>query len=260
MLCVGSADGIESGIAPRHGYRFEAVATGRLRGMAWSRIPIEVSRVVRGTFEAHSLMGGFRPEVILATGGYVSAPAVFAGWLRRVPSLLFLPDITPGWAVRVLARFASRIAVSFPESQQFFPRGRSVVTGYPVREGIRSADREEARRALNLPSDEKVLLVLGGSQGAHSINRAVAAILRPLLQEAIVIHIAGRPDRDAMGAEAATLPHDLQGRYLLHGYLHEEIGLVLAAADLALGRAGASALGELPATALPSVLVPYPEA
>ena len=257
---VGSADGIESGIAPRHGYRFEPVATGRLRGIAWTRIPIEVVRVVQGTFEALGVVGRFRPQVVLATGGYVSAPAVFAGWLRRVPTLLYLPDLTPGWAVTGLARFVSRIAVSFPESQALFPRGRTIVTGYPVREGIRSASREEARRALDLSADEKVLLVLGGSQGARSINRAVAAIRDELLQEAVVIHIAGRADRDAMAEEADRLPARLRDRYRLHGYLHEDIGSALAAADLALGRAGASTLGEFPAARLPSVLVPYPAA
>ncbi|MFQ5945509.1 MAG: glycosyltransferase [Anaerolineae bacterium] len=257
---VGSPDGIESGIAPRHGYRFEPVATGRLRGISWMRIPIEVMRGVRGTFEALRIVGQFRPQVILATGGYVSAPAVFAGWIRKVPRLLYLPDLTPGWAVTVLARFASRIAVSFPESQELLPGGRTIVTGYPVRGGIRSASKEEARRALDLPAAEKVLLVLGGSQGALRINRAVSAIREELLQDAMVIHIAGSADREAMAKEAARLPDRLRERYRLYGYLHEEIGSALAAADLALGRAGASILGELPAAGLPSVLVPYPSA
>lgn len=260
LLYVGSADGIESEIAHRHGYRFEAVATGRLRGLPRRRLLREVARVVRGTLEALRVVGRFRPQVVLATGGYVSAPAVMACWLRRVPILLYLPDLEPGWAVSGLARFVRRIAVSFPESLPRLPKGRTIETGYPVRQAILSARRVDARGTLGLPADEKVLLILGGSQGAHSINRAVADIQDELLQEAVVIHITGRADRGAMEKEAAKLPSRLRSRYRLHEYLHEEIGLALAAADLALARAGASTLGEFPAAGLASVLVPYPAA
>jgi UDP-N-acetylglucosamine--N-acetylmuramyl-(pentapeptide) pyrophosphoryl-undecaprenol N-acetylglucosamine transferase len=216
--------------------------------------------VVLGIIEARRIVDEFKPQAIFATGGYVCFPAVVAGWLRGVPSLLHLPDIVPGLAVQALAPIASRVALSFPESKEYFTPKKSVVTGYPVRQEIISLDKVTAREELGINPEERLLLVLGGSRGAHNINLAVSQTLPQLLKVCQLIHIAGYQDEGWLREEKERLPQGLQERYRIHAYLHEEMAWAVVAADLALSRAGASTLGEFPAAGLPSILVPYPYA
>jgi UDP-N-acetylglucosamine--N-acetylmuramyl-(pentapeptide) pyrophosphoryl-undecaprenol N-acetylglucosamine transferase len=180
-----------------------------------------------------------------------------AAWTLRVPVLIYLPDIVPGLAIRFLSRFATRIAVTSKDSFQYLPRSKCVVTGYPVRPELLALDRSEARRRLGLDPNGPVLLVLGGSRGAKSINRALVAGLPELLSICQVVHISGKLDADWVRDATAHLPEALQGRYHLYPYLHE-IPAAMVAADLAVARAGAATMGEFPAAALPAVLVPYP--
>jgi UDP-N-acetylglucosamine--N-acetylmuramyl-(pentapeptide) pyrophosphoryl-undecaprenol N-acetylglucosamine transferase len=134
---------------------------------------------------------------------------------------------------------------------------RLAVTGYPTRPELGQWDRESARSHFNLSSNLPVLLIAGGSKGARSINQPVFAALPALLAMAQVIHITGSLDKEAAEAARAGLPADLQARYHIYDYLHEDMGAALAAADLAVTRAGASTLGEYPLFGLPAILVPY---
>lgn len=260
ILYVGSEEGLEKEIVPRQGIKYERVATASLVGSPWWRIPGQILRTLWGTLQAWQILGRFRPQVILATGGYVSAPAVVAGWLQRTPILLYLPDVEPGLAVRLMSPLARRIALSFAETHAYFPQEKILITGYPVRAGVWAEDRKTARDKLGLPLDEKMLLILGGSRGAQALNRIVAKILPELLSKTWVLHICGGIDFEAMQRERDKLPAPLRDRYRLVAYLYEEMPQALVAADLGLARAGASVLGEFPAAGLPSILVPYPHA
>ncbi|MGD1993188.1 MAG: UDP-N-acetylglucosamine--N-acetylmuramyl-(pentapeptide) pyrophosphoryl-undecaprenol N-acetylglucosamine transferase, partial [Anaerolineae bacterium] len=182
-----------------------------------------------------------------------------AAWTLRVPILLYLPDIEPGLAVRFIARLATRIAVTTEDSLAYFPPRKTVVTGYPVRPSFAEVDRDRARARLGVASDQPVVLVFGGSHGARSINRAVVSNLEALLREVQVVHLSGELDWPWVSERAEQLPPDLRARYSVHSYLHD-MGAALAAADLAVCRAGASTLGELPYFGLPAILVPYPHA
>jgi UDP-N-acetylglucosamine--N-acetylmuramyl-(pentapeptide) pyrophosphoryl-undecaprenol N-acetylglucosamine transferase len=173
--------------------------------------------------------------------------------------MLFVPDIEPGLALRLLARFADRIAVSTSDSQGYFAKS-VIVTGYPVREGLKKWTPESGRAALGLGRDLPVLLVAGGSKGARSINQALVARLPEILEVAQVVHITGTGEWEAVSGATASLSGSLAPRYKPFAYLHEEMGAALAAADLAVTRAGASVLGELPLFGLPAILVPYPHA
>ncbi len=211
------------------------------------------------------------PDVCLVTGGYVCAPVAIACRMRRVPVMVYLPDMTPGMAVRWLSYLAQRVAVSFPEAADFFG-SKAVVTGYPVRAELVEAvaDREMTRqrlgRALGIDwtlSDQNghplpLLLVFGGSSGARSINRAVWQDLPDLLQAGQILHVVGNRDWPLLAAEAPELPPVLAARYHPVAYLHTEMTWALAAADLVVARAGASTLGEFPVARLPAVLVPLP--
>jgi len=216
-------------------------------------------KLIRGWVWAYRLVRRERPAALFATGGYASVPVALAAWALRVPILVYLPDIEPGLAVRFIARLAARVAVTVEDSRVYFPARKVVVTGYPVRPEFHEVDRDEARSALGLSVDEPALLVMGGSRGARSINRALGEVLEQVLELAQVVHVSGTLDWSWVAERRAALPLAAQDRYRAFPYLHE-VGLALAAADLAVCRAGASTLGELPFFGLPAVLVPYPHA
>lgn len=260
FLFVGDASGLEAQLILREGFPFQGITTASLLGSPPWRLPGQLRRVVLGITQARRIVDEFKPQAILATGGYVCFPTVVAGWLRGVPSLLYLPDIVPGLAVRALAPIASRVALSFAESKGYFAPQKSVVTGYPVRQEIVTLDKATAREELGISREEKLLLILGGSRGAHKINLAVCQTLSELLKICRVVHIGGYEDERRLKEERERLPKELRERYRIHAYLHEEMPWALAAADLAVSRAGASTLGEFPAAGLPSILVPYPYA
>jgi UDP-N-acetylglucosamine--N-acetylmuramyl-(pentapeptide) pyrophosphoryl-undecaprenol N-acetylglucosamine transferase len=168
--------------------------------------------------------------------------------------------VEPGLAVRFLARFATRIAVTAEDSRAYLPARKVVVTGYPVRPALLTADRPAARAHFGVGPADRLLLVFGGSRGAHSINVAVGESLAELTQLAVVLHVCGPEDEPEFQARRAALPAELQDRYHPYGYLHDDMPLALVAADVVVSRAGAAGMGEYPAAGLPSVLIPYPYA
>jgi UDP-N-acetylglucosamine--N-acetylmuramyl-(pentapeptide) pyrophosphoryl-undecaprenol N-acetylglucosamine transferase len=216
-------------------------------------------KAAKGTRQARRLIAEFRPDVLFVTGGYVAGPVTVAASRAGVPVFIYLPDVEPGLAIQRMSRFATKVGVTFPESARHFP-GKAVVTGYPVRADILSlvGQKPMARQRLGLPMDEQVVLVFGGSRGARSINQALAVALPVLLPRCQVVHVSGTLDWPEVEARVQGLPHAVRARYHAYPYLHEEMSLALAAADLVVARAGASTLGEFPALALPSILVPYP--
>lgn len=257
---MGSASGIEADLAMRAGWPFQGISTASLKGSSpWTLLP-RIIRLARGTAQSLRVIDRFSPQAVLTTGGYVCAPPIVAAWVRDVPTLVYLPDLTPGLAIRFLARFATVIAVSFPESKNYFAPGKAVVTGYPVREELFKTDKLSARRRLRLDEGEKTLLVFGGSQGAHSINSAVSDALEELLQICQLVHIGGDTDAPWLQARRDELPRALARKYTVCSYLHDEMIVALAAADLVVARAGAATTAEFPALGLPSILIPYPYA
>jgi UDP-N-acetylglucosamine--N-acetylmuramyl-(pentapeptide) pyrophosphoryl-undecaprenol N-acetylglucosamine transferase len=261
LTFVGNG-GIEQSLVGQSGLKFAAyhdVRGGPLHGVSWGRRLISAANLLIGTAQSIGLMMRHKPKALLSTGGWGGLPMALAAWLFRVPMLIYLPDIEPGLTIRVLSRFARRVAVTAEESLAFFRPGQAVVTGYPVREGMTTAARDQAFAHFNLDPARKTLLVFGGSLGARSINSALFEILPQLLADGFqVTHITGKldwPRAEAMQKTLAQPEH-----YHAYAYLHHEMGLALAAADLVVSRAGASVLGEFPLFDLPSILVPYPYA
>jgi len=260
LLFVGSQNGMERHLVSRAGLPFAGVAAAPVLGRSALMASKSIFHLGLGLVQATRLLLRHQPAAILATGGYVCVPVVLAGWLLRVPSVVYLPDVEPGWAVRFLSRFASRIAVTSEASCRFLPRHKVVVTGYPVRPELRAATGVAGRRAFGIAADSRVLLVLGGSRGAHRVNLAVHDALPRLLSIAEVIHGCGPADYDWLSRRREELDSVLSARYHLRAYLYEELADAMAAADLVVSRAGASVMGEYPAFGLPSLLVPYPYA
>jgi UDP-N-acetylglucosamine--N-acetylmuramyl-(pentapeptide) pyrophosphoryl-undecaprenol N-acetylglucosamine transferase len=163
--------------------------------------------------------------------------------------------------LKSLARVADRIAITTRDTRAYLGSHPSVVvTGYPTRTDLRSWNREQALAVLGLSAELPVLFVFGGSKGARSINQALWAVLPELLPEMQIVHITGQLDWPEIEGVLASLPVDHADRYHPYPFLHQEMGAAFTVADLALSRAGASTLGELPLFGLPAVLVPYPYA
>lgn len=291
-LYVGSVGGMEAALVARESVLpFHALPAAAVRGRDPLTMVRNLMTLARGTMAARHLIARDHPAAILGTGGYVCVPVFLAARMARVPTMIYLPDVVPGLAVRLLARLADLVACSVADSGRYlglmpvdFERAvphlttrnhtvRLVVTGYPVRQELFRADRRACRAMFGLSDEAPTLLVAGGSRGARSINRAIAALLPLLLPLMEIIHVCGREgDSTFLQAAMRALPENLQKRYHLFEYLHSAPDMsahsgspamptmiaALVAADLAVCRSGASILGELPAVGLPAVLVPYP--
>ena len=281
VLWIGGEGGMETKLVERSGIPFRTIPAAGVHGIGLRTLPRNLWQVGRGVLASRRILREFKPDVLFFTGGYVAVPMALAGW--KVPSLLYVPDIEPGLALNTLARFADKIAITAEDSLRYFTNTRGThadknadritLTGYPVRANLARWTRQEARKELNLSEEGPILLVLGGSKGARSINTAVLANLPSLVEAAQIIHITGELDwpnveekakdlfnDDLQRSTIAGIPTIQSARYHAYPYLHELMGAALAAADLALSRAGASTLGEYPLFGLPAVLVPYPHA
>jgi len=257
-LWVGGEGGMEQELVKRAGISYRSIPAAGVHGVGLRALPANLVKLTHGVLAARRILHEFRPDVLFFTGGYVAAPMAVAG--RGIPALLYVPDIEPALALKFLARFADRIALTAPDSRRYFSRPeRLLVTGYPLRADLLNWSREKATQHFGLSSALPVLLVTGGSKGARSINMAVLRHLNDLLADAQIVHISGSLDWPVVEQAAQHLPAQLQSRYHAMPYLHD-MGAALAAADLVLSRAGASTLGEYPCFGLPAVLVPYPYA
>ncbi len=259
---VGSADGFEKPLIEQSGVVFDhyaEVQAGPLNGVGVLRALASAGRMAVGFGQAWRLLLRHRPQSLLLTGGWANVPLALAANMLRVPILIFLPDIEPGQTIQWLARLPSHIALTVADSARYFPGKQTIVTGYPLRESLLHATREAGLAHFGLRADAPVLLVFGGSRGARSINQAIEAILPDLLNDGWqVIHVTGT--LDAERSAAAVAGYGGHPGYRSFAYLHGDMGLAMAAADLVVCRAGASTLGELPHFGLPAVLVPYPHA
>jgi UDP-N-acetylglucosamine--N-acetylmuramyl-(pentapeptide) pyrophosphoryl-undecaprenol N-acetylglucosamine transferase len=216
----------------------------------------------QGLRAAWRILKDYQPNAVFFTGGYVAVPMAVAAMFRKIPALLYVPDIEPGLALKTLAHFAQKIAVTTEESIQFFRQNAKIlVTGYPVRTEVTNWNKNTGREHLGITSAGlPVLLIFGGSKGAHSINAALIEHLNHLLERVEVIHISGELDWPLAQSARAAISPEKTSRYHAYPYLHEDMGAALAAADLVVSRAGASILGELPLFGLPAILAPYPHA
>lgn len=213
--------------------------------------------------QAAAILARHRPAAIFTTGGYVAVPVLLAAAPLRIPVVLWDGNVIPGRAVRLTARLADAIAVSFEATCAALAgtaKGRPCyVTGTPIRD-TRDVDREAARARMGVPDGVRVLLVFGGSQAVRRFNTAVTEALPRLVERVAVIHVTGDDGYAAALAGREALPEVLRGRYLPHPFLRDDMLAALASADLVVGRAGSSTLAEVSALGVPIVVVPYPHA
>jgi len=266
ILWIGGIGGMEEELVRRENIPFTAIPAAGVHGVGLRNLPGNIRQIGRGYHAARQVIHQFNPDVMFFTGGYVAVPVALAGRLhgarkRRPTNVLYVPDIEPGLALRVVSWLADRIALTVEDSMIYFSdQSKLMVSGYPTRLGLHAWSLDEARKVFDLSPDYPTLLVFGGSKGARSINQAMIRILPQILIDTQVIHISGHLDWPDIERAKKSLDEETQTRYHIHPYLHAEMGAALRAANLVVSRAGASVLGEYPLFGLPAILVPYPYA
>lgn len=237
-------------------------------GFSWRRFPIyawdaavALASGLSALVRALVVLAQERPKVVIGTGGYGSAPAVVAAWLRGVPVLIHEPDSVIGLANRFLARFARTITLGYGDVAAALPDGRTRATGNPVRRDFRTVRRAEARRSLGIKPGQRLVVAFGGSQGSRTINQAVSRAAEALLRdgETHLLHVSGGRDYAMLQEAVKKMGEPVRERYRLYPHLDErEMATALAAGDAVVMRGGASAIAEAAATGIPAVVVPYP--
>lgn len=247
---VGTAEGIERTLVePMQSVTYHAIHSGKLRRYFSVKNFTDPFRVLQGAGEAATLLRRLRPHVVFSKGGFVSVPVVYGAWVHKIPCVLHESDITPGLANRISIPLARKVCTTFPEAAQALG-DKAIHTGTPLRAMLFSGDPQRGLAFLGLTGEKPILLMMGGSTGAASVNAALRGALDALLPRFDIAHICGRGNLDPA----------LEGRagYRQIEYVNEELPDVYAATSFMLSRAGANALSEILALAKPVLLVPYP--
>lgn len=271
LLYVGQAGGMEERIVAASGLKFKGIQAGKFRRYhsagALEQImnlhtlapnAKDAVRTVAGVADSLKVLRAFKPDVVFLKGGFVCVPVGIAAKMLRLPYVIHESDVSPGLANRILARWASRIAVGFPvKSYRDLDRTKLVFTGNPVRNEVIQADRAEGLKKFELDADLPVLFVTGGSGGAAQINDMVVRAMPELLERCQMIHLTGEREFDRVQFELKRMGKiQNMERYHAYGFLMGEMAAALAVADVVIARAGANTIAELAALGRPTVLIP----
>ena len=268
ILFLGTADNMEMDLVPREGFPIRAISAGNLHRSLKPREVVHNLRsgalLMEGIRQAKRILGEFRPDAVLGTGGYVCCPVLIAASRMRIPTLLHEANALPGLTTRMLEKHTDQLMVAFEESRKYYREPEKVVcTGMPVRSGFRDRDRAMARRSLGIPEDLPLILSFGGSLGAARMNEALAAIAAKQEKSPRfrLLHATGggQEGLESMRRRMAELGAERSEYTRLEPYLYD-MPAAMAAADLVICRAGASTLGELAAAGKAAILIPYPYA
>jgi UDP-N-acetylglucosamine--N-acetylmuramyl-(pentapeptide) pyrophosphoryl-undecaprenol N-acetylglucosamine transferase len=256
VLFIGTVRGIENRLVPAAGYPLKLVRVGALKNVSLTTRAKTAFDLPRAVWEAGRMLNEFAPDVVIGVGGYASGPAMLAAVLKHIPTLAFEPNVVPGFANRVVARFVSGAAVHFEETAEYFRRAE--VTGVPVRQAFFDIPILRNKQRDGTPT----LLVFGGSQGAHAINEAMIRCLPELRRQAPGLHIIHQTgERDYNDArEAYTLFAGGVGETVEVFKFIEDMPAAFARADLVVCRSGASTVAEITAAGKPAIFVPFPRA
>lgn len=257
VLFVGTLLGIEARVLPQEHLPVRFITAGKLKGMSIGFIAKTLASLPRGLYQAFTLLGKERPDVVLGVGGYASGPVGVAAWLRRIPLVIVEPNSYAGLANRILGRIARKTVLSFPaeDRQNFFPSRKKLLVGPLVRRGIETGDKTTALRSFGFAQDRFTVFVMGGSGGAHAINMAMKDAAKLLKGGIQILHQTGEKDVEIVrtayreaGIPATVMPYIT------------EMAAAYAAADLVISRSGATTIAELAVCGKRAVLIPFPYA
>ena len=262
LLYVGSETGMENRIVPQTGLDFRTIdVIGWQRKFSLQTVKA-LWKAVIGIHQAERIIHDFSPHLVIGTGGYVCLPVVWSAAQKGIPTLIHEQNVMPGLANKFLAKRVDRIMLTFPASQEHFPRkvqDKLEVTGLPIRPEILKTTKEEGLAYFGFSPQKKTLLGVGGSRGAQSINKAMLHVCKYLGDKAQIVHLTGPSEYESFLRELAAEGIDVGncGNIIIRPYLHH-MEFALACADLCVARAGAAFISEMTAKGLPGILVPYP--
>ena len=248
---IGSYDGIEKKlIADFPEIPYKGIATGKFRRYFDLKNFTDPFRVLKGYSEAKKYLKEIAPDIVFSKGGFVSVPVVRAAAALKIPCIIHESDMTPGLANKLCIPVAEKICCNFPETLDNLPAEKAALTGSPIREELASGNKIAALDLCGFSSEKPVIMVIGGSLGAASVNQIVRDALPELLKEFQVVHICGKDKVD-------NLLLTTKG-YKQFEYVKTELKDIFAMADLVISRAGANAICELLALKKPNILIPLP--
>lgn len=258
---VGTQQGLEKDIIPRYGYPLKFIeVAGFKRSLSLDTLR-SACKLFSGLYDAYQIIKKEKPDLVIGTGGYVCGPIVFMAALKGIPTCIQEQNAMPGVTNKILSRYVRKVFLGYKEAGKYFQgKAELVYTGNPIRTEILEHERQAAIKELGLDPEKKTILVSGGSRGARSINNAMleAELALSGRNEVQVLHATGDVNYEQYMAEI-TKRGGVGENIIIKPYLHN-MPVALAAADLAVFRAGAIGLAELMAKGVPSVLIPYPYA
>lgn len=259
---VGNKRNMEFELAAKKGYKFLHVGVSGMPRKLNPKFFYWGIRLVRAILYSIRYIKKYKPNAVFATGGYVSAPMIFACILTKTPYMMHDCDAMPGLVTRRLCKRAKYVSLAFDRAKKFIPNRRSIVTGNPIRPEFATLSKEEARKNLEL-DNKLTLCVMGGSQGAKSINNTVVEILKELAQDKglNVIFQTGKKNYDEIIEKLKLIypGFEQNSNLLIKPYFNDMIS-VLKSSDIVVSRAGSLSLSEICASSTAPILVPYPHA
>jgi UDP-N-acetylglucosamine--N-acetylmuramyl-(pentapeptide) pyrophosphoryl-undecaprenol N-acetylglucosamine transferase len=264
VLYLGCENGLENSIVPRTGLPFKTISAKGLPRKLSPELFKALAVSAKGLADAKRHIKEFQPDLAIGTGGFVCGPTMLMATMAHVHTLIHEQNAYPGLTNKLLSGRVDKVLITYPEAKEYFTHAKDVVlTGLPVRGDINQYSRQEGCAAFDLDPSKKTVLVTGGSRGARTINRVVALALPAILEneDVQVIFVTGKRGYSDTGLliKESSLSSDAAARLRLLDYTHD-MQHALAAADVVIGRAGATFLAEIAACGLPGILVPYPYA
>lgn len=247
---MGSYDGIEKRLIGDFDIPYVGISTGKFRRYLDLKNFTDPFRVLKGFSEAKKFLKSYRPDVVFSKGGFVSVPVVRAAAALGIPCIIHESDMTPGLANKLCIPVAKKVCCNFPETLKLLPENKAVLTGSPIRAELGQGNKLAGLDMCGFNANTPVIMVIGGSQGAANVNKAVRDSLSKLLKDFQVVHLCGKDKMD-------NLLLNMSG-YKQFEYVKAELKDLFAMADLVISRAGANAICELLALKKPNILIPLP--
>jgi UDP-N-acetylglucosamine--N-acetylmuramyl-(pentapeptide) pyrophosphoryl-undecaprenol N-acetylglucosamine transferase len=253
----GPSNSLEKQIMESHSISQRGVISGKLRRYFSIKNFIDIFKFPIGLLQSLIHLLFFMPDVVFAKGGYASVPVVIAARIYRIPVIIHESDSFPGMANKFLGSIASKVAVCFEKARMHFPPSRTIMTGIPVKKEAKDGNPEIARNLLGIIQNKPVILVLGGSQGARSINDEILLILDDLLKKYTVIHQTGEKNlADVLSAVKLHYKTDKVEGYFPLDFIGDELRDFYSLADVVISRSGSTSIAEIAANKKPAILVP----
>lgn len=252
VVYMGSYDGIEKKLIEDFDIPYYGISTGKFRRYLDIKNFTDPFRVIKGFSQAKKYLKEIKPDVVFSKGGFVSVPVVRAAAALKIPCILHESDMTPGLANKLCVSSAKKICCNFPETVGMLPKDKAVLTGSPIREELAKGNKIAGLDLCGFSANKPVVMVVGGSLGAASVNECVRKALPKLLEDFQVVHLCGKGKLD----ESLTNERG----YKQFEYIKAELKDIFAMADVVISRAGANAICELLALSKPNILIPLPSA